>query len=75
MHVIGHQHIGVQRTVLGGQGLAQPAQIEPTIGVAEENRLSIVATLDHVMGLAAKRQSGSAGHGHGTESRLTLMVC
>jgi len=45
MHVVGHQHVGLQRTLRLDQCLAKPMQIARIVFLGEDSRLAIVATL------------------------------
>lgn len=63
VHVVGHQHVGVDAAVLAPGDVAQILQIADVVDVGEEARLAVVAALDDVLGDAGKVDTGLAGHG------------
>jgi hypothetical protein len=58
MHMIGHQHIGMDGAAIPGRRLRQPAAIEPIVIGSEEDRLAILAPLDDVQQLIGKEIAG-----------------
>jgi hypothetical protein len=54
MHVVGHQDIGVQPAVIPVGGLPEIIEITVIVAVTIEARLTIVATLDNMLGNAGK---------------------
>jgi hypothetical protein len=69
MDVIGHEDMGVDAAAMmrkpwGLCGLSEPATVLSIVVFAEEDRPTIVATLDHVEQLIG--QEGATEPGHGT---------
>ena len=60
MHMIGHQHIGVDGQALLLGGFPQTAEVKPVILVRREDRLPVVAALDDVQRLARQEEAGKA---------------
>ena len=50
MHMIGHQHIGVDGATMGSGGSDEPVAIADIVILAIEDRLAVIAALDHVQG-------------------------
>ena len=48
MHVIGHQHIGVQPASSRCQDFAEPFEVDEVILIGEETGIAILAALDEV---------------------------
>ena len=63
MHVIGHQHIGVDRAALFPGRLRQPAEVAAAIPVVEEHRLPIIAALHDMDRQVREEEAWLAGHG------------
>jgi hypothetical protein len=63
MHVVGHQHVGVQRALGLAERFPQPMQVVAVILLAEETGLAIVAALHNVQRNAIEMDTGAAGHG------------
>ena len=66
--MVGHQHIGVQRTAEPGTGIVQGAQIDAVIVLMGEDRLAVVAALDDMLRLAGEVEAGKSGHGRRPEA-------
>ncbi len=49
VYVVGHEHIGVDRTALAHRDLAKLAPISFVVDFREETRLAVVATLDDML--------------------------
>ena len=62
MHVIGHEHVGVDGTTEALGQFSQEIQIEAIIVIREEAHRAVVAALDDVPGDAGEAQAGSARH-------------
>lgn len=63
MHVIGHQHKGVQFALVLAKCFAQPVQIGGVVFLGKEARLAIVPALYDVQWNAIKMDAGAAGYG------------
>jgi len=50
--MVGHQHISVQGAALIRKSFAKPIQIKPALRILQEDRAAIIASLDHMLGLA-----------------------
>lgn len=48
MHMVGHEHIGVQVTFVSGQLLPEDPEVQDTIGIAVKTGLAVVSALDKV---------------------------
>jgi hypothetical protein len=57
MHVVGHQHVRVHRTLEPVTALQQQLSIEPSIPIVHEDRSSIVAALHMVNGNTRKENA------------------
>ena len=64
MHVVGHQHVGVNIAPGGFRRLLQTFEIEQIIVRLEKAGLTIVATLNHVLWHINEIEAGQAGHGY-----------
>ena len=62
VHMIGHQAIGVNGTVMPAGKKAQVTQVSKVIGIAEKAQAAIVAALDDMDGHFGNDDSSSAGH-------------
>src|SRR5579872_2976369 len=62
MHVVGHQHIGMDQAAILGRGVAKPVAIPCIILLAKENRRAVIAALDHVQRLIAKKIASKPRH-------------
>jgi hypothetical protein len=60
--MIGHQNIGVDRNVALCRGLRQPIAIKAVILLAKENRLPIVAALNHMKRLINEKIPSEPRH-------------
>jgi hypothetical protein len=58
---MGHQHVGMQRAVLLGEGISKPLEIGVIGLLVEETGLTIVAPPDDVQGSSVKVGSDPAG--------------
>ena len=54
VHMIGHEHVGVQFASCLGERFLQPMQVALVIRLAKEARLAIVAALHDMQGQAIK---------------------
>jgi hypothetical protein len=64
MHVIGHEHVGVQGTTRFLQGRIEPVQIAVVVLVGKEARFAVAAALNDVQRYAIEVDAGSAWHGY-----------
>jgi hypothetical protein len=62
MHVIGHQHKGVNRATVPRSTLSQPGEVGAVIVIAKKDRLPIVSSLNHVRGHIRQVEPGFPGH-------------
>jgi hypothetical protein len=62
MYVVGHQHVAVNGAAVLDRGRRQPIAIAPAIVLAEEDRPSIVAALDHVQRLIGQEIASDPRH-------------
>jgi hypothetical protein len=62
VNMIGHQHVGMQLTVLTPQGFEQPAEVGLAILVIEETGPAIVATLHDVQRYTVDMDARTPGH-------------
>src|SRR5574343_998348 len=62
MHMISHQHIGVDQAARLAGIFLQPIKIEAIILVGDEASLSVIATLDDVQGNIGESYAGAARH-------------
>jgi len=62
MHMVAHQHIGVDPAVVARSGLTQHHSISATVVIIEEARHPIVATLDDMLWNARKIGSWESSH-------------
>ena len=62
VHVVVHQHVGVQLALAGEQGFTQQLQIAGAVGVVEETGQAVVAALHDVLRDARQVDAGLAGH-------------
>ena len=60
--VVRHQHVRMDRQPGLRRNLPQRRQVPLTVRVVDEDRASVVAALDHVVGEARDRQPGKPGH-------------
>ena len=64
MHMVGHQHVGVDgATELVGK-LFEVVQVELIVLFAVETDGAVIAALDDVPGNAGEGQAGATGHGN-----------
>ena len=63
MHVVGHQHIGVDRQPMLGCGVLQAIEVEQVIGLCRKDRVAVVPALGDVQGLTFGEEAGQAGRG------------
>ena len=65
MHVVGHEHIGVDgQPMLAGRAL-ETIQEDEVIGLGAKDRVAVVAALDNVQRLIWSEEAGKAGHREG----------
>ena len=70
MHVIGHEHVGVQpHADTVAEGL-QMIEIEEVIVIGKETRGAIIAALDDMYGDTRKVEPGTSGHGRDPSEKL-----
>ena len=62
MHVVRHQHVGVDCALFAQRDLVEVVQVATVVVRREEARLAIVAALDHVLRDTGQVESGQAGH-------------
>jgi hypothetical protein len=62
MQVIGHQHIGVDGAVVRRRRFGKPGMQPPVIVSAKEDRLTVVAALDHMQRLIGQEITAEARH-------------
>jgi len=60
--VIGHQDIGVDGAVIGRRGVGEPVMEPLVIVAAKEDRLTVVAALDHVQRLIGQEITAETSH-------------
>jgi len=77
MHVIGHQHIGVNGATMLGGDRDEPVAIADVVLLAIEDRFAVVAPLDDVQGLIGKKIAAESGHGRAPPAGIdrTLPLC
>jgi hypothetical protein len=63
MHVVGHQHIGMDGAAMARRRLGEPRAIELVVLVAKEHGLAVVAALDQMQGLIGQEISAEPSHG------------
>ncbi|MGN8200540.1 hypothetical protein ACS8Y6_17825 [Salinisphaera sp. RV14] len=63
MDVIGHQHISMDITTADPGSRLQAFQVKQVIILVEKAGLTIITTLNHVLGHAGQVEAGQAGHG------------
>jgi len=51
VNMVGHQYIRMNRTFMASPSRLELFQIEPIVRCGAKNGLSVIATLDHVLGL------------------------
>lgn len=61
MHVVGHQHVRLDRAAEQAREFFQVVQVQRVVLVGEEAGAAVVATLDDVCGDAGKGQGGGGG--------------
>ena len=62
MDAIGHQYVGVQKTLMVGESLAQPMQVGLVVFLPEEAGFAVVAALHDVQRNLVKLDAGAARH-------------
>ena len=62
MHMVGHEHIGVNVTAFAQRDLAQFIPIAVVVDRVEEAGLPVVAALNDVLGNTSQIQSGLSRH-------------
>ena len=62
MHVIGHQHIGMDSAIVSPGRFGEPVAIEGVIFVRKENGFAVVAALDDVQRLIAQKIASEPRH-------------
>ena len=60
--MVGHQHVGMDRTAEIRSQLGQVVEIERVVLVGEEAGLAVVAALDQMQRYAGERDAGAARH-------------
>jgi len=63
VHVVGHQHIGVDRARIARRQLAQVVQVAPVVVIGEEADAAVIPALDDVQRGAGDPQASTSGHG------------
>ncbi|MCY1557636.1 hypothetical protein D9M68_945030 [compost metagenome] len=58
-----HQHVRVDRHLVLFGVLAQQFEQHFAVSIGFDDRLSVVAALDHMMGIAGNGEAGQTGHG------------
>ena len=62
MDVVVHEYVGMQRAAGFPQRVTEKLQIQKTIGVIEEARQAVIATLDDMLCRTGKVESRLSGH-------------
>jgi hypothetical protein len=62
MHVIAHEHRGVNVHALRQAVLLQQAEHAPHVRLAGENHLAVVTPQNHMVWVISERESGKTGH-------------
>jgi hypothetical protein len=62
MHVVGHQHVGVNVALVSGCRGLKFLQIEAVVGIGAKYHVPIVAPLNDVLRLPGKHKSWQSGH-------------
>ncbi len=62
MDMVGHQHIGVDVTLMFFSRFPECFKIEAIVLFVPKNRLPVIATLNDVLGLAGNHETGKARH-------------
>jgi len=65
MDVVGHQHVSMDRAASVARRLGEPAAVADIAGLVKEDRLAVVAALDHVQRLIRQEIAAGARHGGG----------
>jgi hypothetical protein len=61
VRVVGHQYVGMQRTLGLGQRFTQPVQIAGVVVLAKETGLAVVPALDDVQRNTIKLDAAATG--------------
>lgn len=69
VHVVVHQHVGMQLAAGGEQRFAQQVAIADAVGIVEEAGQAVVAALDDVLRDAGQVESGLASHARSVAAR------
>lgn len=62
MHVVGHEHIGVQAATAFLERLAQPVAVSKVVVISKEAGIAVVSALDYVQRNTSQVDAGAAGH-------------
>ena len=62
VHVVRYQHVGVNHAAIFSRRLGEPVAVARIIVVIEEDRLAIIAALDHVQRLLRQEITPQAWH-------------
>jgi hypothetical protein len=65
VHVVGHQHIGVNGAAAGGGRIREPTAVAVIVGHGKEDRLAIVAALNDMQRLVRQEITSLMTAGHG----------
>ncbi len=63
MHVVGHQHVGMNRATMVQGGCSEPVVVTAIVLRREEDRFAIVAALDHMQRLIGQKVASEPRHG------------
>ena len=69
MHMVGHQHVGVDGHLVSLRRHGQIRQIVTIVGIGEETRLPVIAALDDMLGNAGEIESRLTCHEGKARSR------
>ncbi len=60
--MVGHQHIGMDRQPVFGCSRREPVAVAIIIVLGKEDRLAIIAALDHMQRLIGNEEASEPGH-------------